>query len=222
VHRTFTQLLATIRSNQANYEAVAALPRFSLFPWFFVVPGAILVALALAGLLLGRGAWAPVRRATIAVGVGLLIAPVVFKLYDRAPKGGEMVTAFRTIETRPTVQKLQGDFGTIAVGQGAIRTDLVPALRARGLSDREIKRELPAVARLKDRWVAILNNITPMIGVMSDNVGNYQAVAALPAFPTFLWLFVIPGLLVVGLVLLAGKRPGPPSPEIRSSEAVTT
>ena len=63
--------------------------------------------------------------------------------------------------------------------------------------------------RLQKRWTAILNNLTPMIGVMSDNVANYRAVAALPPFPLFPWLFAVPGLLVVALALLAGRRPQP-------------
>lgn len=45
-----------------------------------------------------------------------------------------------------------------------------------------------------------------MIGAMSDNVDNYQAVAALPPFPLFPWFFVLPGLLIVGLALAAGPR----------------
>lgn len=212
VHRTFVRLLGTIVANKAEYDAVAALPPFALFPWFFVVPGALLVALALAGLLLGRRrppAWIPLRRATIALGVGLLLAPVVFQMFTRAPQGGRMVEAFKTIETRRTVQTVQGHFGTIAVGQGAIRTELVPKLQAQGWSDARLRAELPASMRLQKRWTAILNNLTPMIGVMSDNVANYRAVAALPPFPLFPWLFAVPGLLVVALALLAGRRPQP-------------
>jgi hypothetical protein len=51
--------------------------------------------------------------------------------------------------------------------------------------------------------------MTPMIGAMSDNVSNYQAVAALPPFPLFPWFFVAPGLLVAGSALLAGPRRSP-------------
>src|SRR5439155_1002322 len=98
---------------------------------FFVAPGALLVLLALAGLLAGGHAWIPVRRATIALGVGLLLAPVAFQMYSRAPQGARMVAAFRPIETRANVQQIQGDFGTIAVGQGAIRTDLRRSCRSR-------------------------------------------------------------------------------------------
>lgn len=215
VHGTFTRLLGTIQGNKANYDAVAALPSFTLFPWFFVVPGVLLIVLALAGLLLGRrrpASWIPLRRATIALGVGLVLAPVAFQMFTRAPQGGRMVDAFRTIETRRTVQTVQGHFGTIAVGQGAIRTELVPRLQARGWSDARLRQQLPASMRLQRRWTAILNNLTPMIGVMSDNVVNYRAVAALPPFPLFPWLFVVPGLLAIALALLAGRRPQPARP----------
>jgi hypothetical protein len=41
---------------------------------------------------------------------------------------------------------------------------------------------------------------------MSDNVTNYQAVASLPPFPLFPWFFVVPGVLVVGFVVVAGTR----------------
>lgn len=215
-HGTLTNLLDTIHDNRSNYDAVAALPSFRLFPWFFVIPGALLVLLAGTGLAFGRHAWIPVRRATIALGIGLLLAPVLFQMFDRAPKGAKMVDAFQTIETRATVQEVQGHFGTIAVGQGGITGELMPALKGRGLSNADIKRELPAVTRLNDAWVGILNQMTPMIGVMSDNVANYQAVAALPSFSLFTWLFVVPGLLVVGLALLAGTRLVRVTPEVRS------
>jgi hypothetical protein len=195
VKRTFDDLLATIKANRTNYEAVAALPSFRLFPWFFWIPGVLLVAL---GLLSVLPRWTAVRRATIALGVGLVLAPLAFGMFARAPKGERMVNAFAQIETRRTVQKIQNDFGTIALGQGAIRAELQPQLAS-----------LPASARLQRRWTRILNDITPMIGVMSDNVTNYRAVAALPPFSIFPWLFALPGLLVIGLGWAAGSRTPP-------------
>ncbi|MGZ4203554.1 MAG: hypothetical protein ACXVRH_16015 [Thermoleophilaceae bacterium] len=41
---------------------------------------------------------------------------------------------------------------------------------------------------------------------MSDDVGNYQAVAALPSFTLFPWFFVVPGLIAIALALVAGPR----------------
>ncbi|MEA2148738.1 MAG: hypothetical protein QOD69_568, partial [Solirubrobacteraceae bacterium] len=113
---------------------------------------------------------------------------------------------FQTIETRKKVETIQGYFATIAVGQGALRLDVVPALRRTGLSSADIATGYAAVDTLDRRWIGILNDMTPMIGAMSDNVDNYQAIKSLPPFPLFPWFFVAPGLLVVALALVPGRR----------------
>jgi hypothetical protein len=151
-------------------------------------------------------AWGGIRWVLVALGVGLVLAPAVFQMFDRAPKGGRMMKAFKTIETRHKVETIQGYFGTIAVGQGSVRLELIPALRSKGLSRQEIATRFPGITALDRRWAPILNDLTPMIGTMSDNVDNYQAVAALPPFPLFPWFFVIPGLLIVGITLAARPR----------------
>lgn len=208
VDSTLTGLLGTIQANRYNYEAVAALPRFRLFPWFFIVPGAILILLASIALALTR-AWPALRWAVVALGIGLVLAPVALQMWNRAPQGEAMITAFQTVETRSLVTKVQNDFATITTGEGALGGELVPALEARALHTAQIERALPAVSTLEARWIQILQSLTPLIGVMSDNVSNYQAVAALPPFGLFPWLFMIPGLLVVALVVLGarGHRP---------------
>jgi hypothetical protein len=119
-----------------------------------------------------------------------------------------MMTAFKTIETRKKVETMQGYFSTIAVGQGALRLDIVPALRRTGLDAKQLKQEFPAVTTLNRRWIGILNDLTPMIGAMSDNVDNYEALQALPPFPLFPWFFVIPGVLIAGLALSQRRTQG--------------
>jgi hypothetical protein len=205
VEATLTGLLGTIQANRGNYEAAAALPRFTLFPWFLIVPGAILIALA-AGALVAPGAWGKLPWAVVALGLALMIAPLAFQMFTRAPKGAQMVRAFRTVETRSLVTGIQNDFATITTGEGAVSGELVPALEAHGLSATQIDRRLPAVALLERRWVGILQDLTPLIGVMSNNVTNYQAVAALPAFGIFPWLFLLSGVVVVALGA-TGARP---------------
>jgi hypothetical protein len=130
-------------------------------------------------------------------------------MFARAPRGEHLVSAFRAVENTPTVTALQDDFGTIAGGQGSLESELLPALSRRGLGPAKAARDLPAVTALDNHFVAILGDLTPVLGVMSDNVTNYQAVAALPAFSLFPWLFVIPGVLAAGLVLLVGARGRP-------------
>jgi hypothetical protein len=200
-----THLLDQVQGNLGNYEAVAALPKFSLFPWFFVIPG--LLVLVLVGVSIKRPrAWRTARWVLVALGLGLILAPAVFQMFQRAPKGGRMMSAFTTVETTRNVDSIQGDFGSMAVGQGAIRLELVPALEHTGLTDAQIDDRFPAVAALDDKWVHILNDMTPMIGAMSDNVANYQAVAALPPFPLFPYFFVLPGVLIAGVAIAGGVR----------------
>jgi hypothetical protein len=203
IYPDMSRMLATIRLNLGNYEAVAALPNFTLFPWFFVAPGAVLLGVLALGLL--QPAWWRVsRRALVALGLGLVLAPAVFQMFSRAPAGGRMMTAFKTIETRARVERIQGYFGDMAVGQGAVQLELVPALRRSGLSPAEVATRYPALTTFDRQWSHILNDMTPMIGAMSDNVANYRAVAALPPFALFPWFFVAPGLLVIGSATAVG------------------
>lgn len=74
-----------------------------------------------------------------------------------------MTTAFENSETTPNVQQIQGCFGSMAVGQGAIRLEIVPTLEKSGLSPAEIAARFPAVAMLDADWAHILNDMTPMI-----------------------------------------------------------
>jgi hypothetical protein len=199
-----TGLMNQVQANLGNYLAVAALPSFKLFPWFFVIPGLLIAAFAIAALVRPSW-WRRGRWVLVILGVGLIAAPGIFQMFQRAPDGGRMMTAFENIETTQNVQQIQGYFGSMAVGQGAIRLEIVPALESSGLSTAQIAAKFPAVASLDADWVHILNDMTPMIGAMSDNVANYQAIASLPPFPLFPWFFVLPGALVAGLALAGGS-----------------
>jgi hypothetical protein len=197
-------MLATMRADIPGYEGVAALPPFALFPWFFVLPGVLLGA---CGVLLARrrragraDGW--VRGAAAAVALGLVAAPFAFQMFTRAPGGADMIADFRPFMTHDKVAQIQGYFLTIGAGEGQARLELEPALAAGA--------DVGALATLHREWPRIAGTMAPMIGAMSDNVDNYLGVAALPPFGLFPWFFVVPGVLVVGLVLLRPSvRPEP-------------
>jgi hypothetical protein len=219
INSVMTNLIVRIQSNLPNYRAMAALPSFTLFPWFFAIPGALL--LLAAGLALTAVPWRRIRVGVAVLGVGLVLAPVAFQMFSRAPDGAKLMTAFKTIETRSQVERIQDYFGTIGLVQGAIRLQLVPALERSGLSATELAARFPAVTALDRDWVGILGDMTPMIGAMSDNVSNYQALTALPSFRVFPWIFVAVGLLVAGSALAAGpwtRRPRPESSQLSSPQ----
>ena len=191
-----------------NYAAVAALPPFDLFPWFFVLPGAMVAGLS--GVLLWRGRHGPPPRAGLWVlaglGLALIAAPAVFQMFTRAPKGGDMIESFRPMMTHERVQNVQGYFVTLGGGEGQLRVGAIPAYEAAGgqISD------FPAITEFSAQWPTIVGEFNPMIATMSDNIDNFEAVDAMPSFPLFPWFFVIPGLLVGGCAVLALRRS--PSP----------
>jgi hypothetical protein len=200
IRTDMNDLLDRVEANIDNYEAVDALPPFQLFPWFFVAPGLLIAGFATVALLRPTGTGGFARWVLVGLGVALVAAPFAFQMFQRAPKGGEMMTDFETLMTRERVQTVQGYFGTMSVGEGGIRLELIPAAQQEaGLTDAAFAERFPAVTSLRDDWVGIINDMTPMIGAMSDNVDNYDAIAALPPFPLFPWFFVAPGLLVAVL-----------------------
>jgi hypothetical protein len=60
----YRPLVRTMRANVVNYQQIDSLPNFRLFTWFFVIPGALIVALALAALAGVRGPAAGARPRT--------------------------------------------------------------------------------------------------------------------------------------------------------------
>ena len=198
-------MLVKIQANLPDYQAMAALPSFRLFPWFFVIPGVILLILAAVGLA-RAAAWRSLRWVAVVLGVALVVAPVAIQLFSRAPKGAQMMSTFKTIETHHHLRRIQSYFSEMAVGQGLVQLQLLPALRHADVSAAEIHGRYPALNTLDANWVHILNDMTPMIAAMSNNIGNYQAISSLPSFRLFPWFFLLPGLIVIVLALVGGTR----------------
>lgn len=201
------EMLDTMSANLENFAAVDALPPFPLFPWFFVAPGVIAVALGIVGLRANAsGRW---LAAIAALGVGLIAAPALFQMFSRAPQGGEMINDFRSLMRAEKVTTVQGYFLTIGAAEGELRRHALPQLAA---SDNPPA--TPAIDAFVADWPHISNQMAPMIGAMADNLDNYAAVDALPPFPLFPWFFVAPGVLLIALAGLAAAS------ERRALEAV--
>lgn len=212
-----SEMLDRMDRNLENYAGVDALPPFTLFPWFFVIPGLLIAGLA---------GWALVRTrrgertrglvvALGILGVGLIAAPAIFQMFTRAPGGKEMIDDFRPLMTREKVTTIQGYFVVIGAGEAELRNVAVPAS---GLA----ASDLPAATELSEQWPTINSEMAPMVGVMADNVENFEAVDALPAFSLFPWFFVIPGVLIAGLAVVAWRAGRDPAvaPTDRPKEAI--
>ena len=191
-------MLTTMRADIPNYEGIAALPPFVLFPWFFVLPGLMIAGVAGWMLLADRHRPPAAGRviALAALGVGLIAAPAVFQMFTRAPGGAEMINDFKPLMTDAKVNRVQGYFLTIGLAEGELRNKLVPAEAAQG-------RALPASSALSAEWPQQSGDMAPMIAAMADNLDNFKAVVALPPFWLFPWFFVLPGVLVALLAVFS-------------------
>lgn len=65
-----------------------------------------------------------------------------------------------------------------------------------------------ALEELHASWPDIEDDMGGMLAVMYDNIGNFEAVDALPPFDLFPWFFVVPGVLVAGLAIRGLRSPG--------------
>lgn len=177
-------MLDVMQANLGNFAGIDALPPFPLFPWFFVAPGVIAIGLAVTGLRRpGRGP----AIGVMALGVGLILAPVAFQMFDRAPGGGEMLDELGPYMTDDQVGAIQGYFVTLGAAEGSLRNVVVA----------ETSTPLPATEGFIETWPAMANDMAPMVGVMADNLDNFAAVDALPPFPLFPWFFVAPGVFAI-------------------------
>ncbi len=110
--------------------------------------------------------------AVAVLGVGVVLAPAIFQMFTRAPKGAEMIDAFRPIMTRQRVTTVQGYFLVIGVAEGEVRNQVRPLLAQSGLPDAQFAAELPAVDRFARDWPRISTDFAPMIGAMSNNLAT--------------------------------------------------
>ncbi|MCZ7529528.1 MAG: hypothetical protein M5U31_03810 [Acidimicrobiia bacterium] len=147
---------------------------------------------------------APARRgwlvAALVVGLGLVAAPAIFQMFDRAPKGGDMIEAFRPYMTQEKITEFQDYMVEIDTAVAEMEADLEPALvEDAGLDAAEIDESYVSYADFKAQWDEIFTEMTDMLDTMEANLGNFDAVSSLPPFLLFPWFFVIPGLLIAGI-----------------------
>jgi hypothetical protein len=209
IYADMSGILRRVRRNLDNYAAVDHLPPFFLFPFFFILPGLIIAGLAWAALRRirrGLGTGVP-GKALVVMGVGLIAAPFIFQMMggeNRAFQGNSMINDFKPIMTSQRVTAVQNYFPVIGLAEGQIRNQLVPLAKAQSPGA-----GYPVISEWSQKWPGIASEFAQFLGVMSDNLKNFAAVKALPPFALFPFFFILPGLLVAGLSLAAGRRSSP-------------
>ena len=210
IERDMTSMLTTIEANVPRFNGLVALPPFWAFPWFFVLPGLMVAGLSLWALRRPPDVRRVPTSALAVCALAVIAAPGVFQMFSRAPGGAAMIEDFRPLMTTANIGEIQSSFLVIAGAEGELRTSVLPQVTS--------DRALPATAEFVEEWPRIAAEMAPMIGAMADNLDNFAAVDALPPFWLFPWFFVIPGVLVCTLALIA--RPGR-TPHVAASPVST-
>jgi hypothetical protein len=198
-------ILRDVRANLDSFKAVDNLPPFWMFPFFFIMPGLIIALLARAALRRmrrGAGTGAP-GKALVVMGVGLIAAPFIFQMMggeNRAFQGADMINDFKPIMTVERVTSVQNYFPVIGLAEGQLRNQLVPLAKTQPNSP-----STPVIDQFSKSWPEIGNEFAQFLGAMNDNLDNFAKVKALPPFSLFPFFFILPGLMVAGFALAAGR-----------------
>lgn len=207
-----TGMLAGIDANQENYRKLSSTTPFGTLPWLLALSGVVLIGAGILGLRSvrhgKRGAiW---QVAAALVGIGLIAVPIAGGLFQAAPAAQPLLDGFAPILTQEKVRTVQGYFVTLVAADGELDSRYVGAVRAA-----HPDADLAGITALQARWQPMTSRFAGLVGVLNDNVGNFDSVVALndstrplgfTAFRGIGWGFLIPGVLVLA-ASAAGLRP---------------
>ncbi len=146
----------------------------------------------------------------IVLGLGVAAAPAIFQMFDRAPKGGDMIDNFRPYMTKAEIAKYRGFLTEMREARVEATTAADPAAAATlGLTPAQYVKHVQYLHAFEQQFPGIDRDMGDMLDRMGRNLGNYRGVDALPPFALFPWFFVIPGLLIAsgaGVAFVAGRR----------------
>ena len=135
----------------------------------------------------------------LVLGLGIAAAPAIFQMFDRAPKGGDMIDNFRPYMTKAEIAKFRSFLTEMREARVEATTTADPAAAATlGLTSEQYAKHVQYLQAFEQQFPGIDRDMGNMLDRMERNVGNYRGVDALPPFALFPWFFVIPGLLITG------------------------
>lgn len=235
----FTNMLTVMNHTLADYQGMAGLPSFTLFPLFFVLPGVIFLACAvlLARRTSRRAAARGGRALGVALVVGALLALASFLpmppgfglMWNVAPGGARMLADFSAplapgsppVMSAATVTLFDGYLATMHRAD----SEILPAISDVAASEHvhlgasgaaaflRSQPDLAEVVALRSGFPAMYANFERLLTNMRAALPDYAAVQALPSFRLFPYFFILPGLLAVLAGLGWAASNGTPTPD---------
>lgn len=151
----------------------------------------------------------------LVIGIGLALAPAAFQMFGRAPGGARMLADFQPYMKTSVLDNFQGylDKADGAARELRSRGPALAAARLR-IDSRSYDARFASVRDFDRTMPATHDDMSGLLRTIRGNIGNYEAVKALPSFKLFPWFFVLPGVFIaiaaaVGLRRTGkGRRPG--------------
>ena len=230
----FGNLQATMQAQQSNYQQADQIPTGFLPPTtmtaWFVIPGALLLLLALFGFYRParvRAVFAGVTAVALLTVVGLLST----SMYSKAAAADEMTAAFQPVFAAQNVQQARSYTDTAQAMADEFTTTTLPGLTAAlHLSPTQMRQSMetnfPDVAAGVSQLPQIMQRMQTATALIESNVGNYEQSASIPWTPgsmvTMFWLMMVPALLALGIGVGAiaatvRRRPAVPAHTLRGA-----
>jgi hypothetical protein len=202
-------LLDQVRATQPDYQRIAGIGGFERIPFLIVACGVVAIYGACV-LLAGRRSRArPTIVLVVLASAALVAYPFVSGLFGGAQAGQRMLHTLAPVMTPHEVRQLQDDFVVLVNADGQLDTTF-----------RGVPRPGPsatAITSTIDGWPTISSDLASLVGVINDNIGNFNALddldtltrrVGLQGLGAFPWLLVGIGALSAGLALAAAPRRG--------------
>jgi hypothetical protein len=210
----FSNLIAGLDAQAPNFRKADAIPTKNLpattVPYIFLLPGLLLAGLSVLGWVLSSTA---ARRAVWgcgAVGLVLIVAPLVLTVPAKAQAVDNLTNAFRPVFTAQGAATTRANMDTVQNMSDELQAKMLPALAgALQMTPAQLQafigQNFPAVAKGVSQLNVILPRFQGLVKGIEGNVGTFKKADSIPTkgTPTTLlhWLFVLPG---IALVLTAG------------------
>jgi len=202
-------LLDRVRGAQGDYEQVAQIGGFNRIPFLIVACGLVAIyggCVLLAG---RRSRAVPAVVLVVLASVAVAVYPFVGGLSSGARAGERMVRSLAPVMTPHQVRQLQEDFIVLVNADGELSTTFRGVPRP--------GQSATAVDTLVKRWPGISSDLASLVGVVNDNISNFNALedldaltrgAGLSGLEAFPWLLVGIGVASAGLAVAALPRRG--------------
>lgn len=202
------QLLDRVAAAEPDYRRVAAIGGFDRIPFLIVVGGIVAVYGGFVLLTGGRRRARAAAALVVLASGALALYPFLSGLDRGAVAGQRMLHAFTPLMTRGEVRQLQSDFVVLVTAVGEMDTSFRPVAGSGPAAS--------GITAVDQGWPRISSDLASLVGVVNDDIGNFQALGdldrlprhvGLPGLTAFPWILVGIGTACAGLAAAAWPRP---------------